>query len=327
MAGTARDGRKFDDTFEEGAQERNGRDAWDGASCEPPAWQDSDTGLFDSAASELDPPSAWLVHAIENEIIPRLMLAHREPALKLVPRGHNVKGPGSEDVVAFAALLLKRHPDEAVAYVDSMRERGVALELIYLDLLSPTARRLGELWDSDDCQFTDVTVGLWRLQQVMYDMSPEFQRGAANRVGSRRALLAPAPGSQHTLGLFMVAEFFRRAGWHVLGRPDASRSELLSTARNEWFDVVGLSVGTELHIDGLSAVIAELRKVSVNPDIAVLVGGPLFVAEPELYIQVGADATASDAPHAVTQAESLVAAREARDALHIDDNAGPQASL
>lgn len=316
MAGTLREGRNFQGSYEgfEGYEEPAGcrlPDRW----ATPVAWLDSASAPRvapaepQEAPEALDPPSAWLIHAIETEIIPRLMLAHREPALRATAREAH-KGPGPDEVAVLAALVLKREPGESAAYVDRMRKEGTALEQIYLDLLAPTARRLGELWESDDCAFTDVTVGLWRLQQVMYELSPDFHRERAPGSRSRRALLAPAPGSQHTFGLFMVAEFFRRAGWQVMGKPDVNLPDLLSVARNEWFDVVGLSVGTEVHIEGLTSVILDLRKTSVNPQLAVLVGGPVFTAQPELFARVGADATAADAPNAVARAESLMAELE-----------------
>lgn len=315
MAGTLRDGRsvqgKFEgcEDFEAQQSDCTRQERWPSRSPGQTDWLDSEpAGL--SGPTPLDPPSAWLVHAIETEIIPRLMLAHREPTLRIVPKQPICEGPGPEHVAALAKLILKRDAAESAAYVDEMCERGVALEQIYLDLLAPTARRLGELWDSDECAFTDVTVGLWRLQQVMYELSPDFQRdGQGGAAPSRRALLAPAPGSQHTFGLFMVAEFFRRAGWQVMGKPDGSTDALLAVARNEWFDVIGLSAGSDVHIEGLTSVILELRHASVNPDVAVMVGGPIFTAHPELFVRVGADATATDAPNAVAQADSLVAAR------------------
>ena len=53
--------------------------------------------------------------------------------------------------------------------------RGASVETLYLDLLAPTARHLGDLWDADVCDFTEVTVGLGRLQQVLHELSPAFQ--------------------------------------------------------------------------------------------------------------------------------------------------------
>ena len=40
-------------------------------------------------------------------------------------------------------------------------------------------------------------------------------------------MLVPLPGSQHTLGLFIVSEFFRRGGWKVWGELAASEGEII----------------------------------------------------------------------------------------------------
>lgn len=261
------------------------------------------------SSQRTESPAAWLLQTIQAEIIPRLMLAHREPTLQALVAGKPRPAPGPAEVGALAQMVMGSDPREASTYVDRLHADGMSLEMIYLDLLAPTASHLGELWVSDDCDFTEVTMGLWRLQQVMYDLSGEFLDRARDQATGHSALLAPAPGSQHTFGLFMVAEFFRRAGWNVLDKASVSAEVLLAAVRQEWFDIVGLSVGSEVHVESLASVILNLRRASLNPEVVVLVGGPLMVMQPDLIIQLGADATARDAPHAVAQAEELVAAR------------------
>ncbi|NJK90043.1 MAG: cobalamin B12-binding domain-containing protein [Myxococcales bacterium] len=87
--------------------------------------------------------------------------------------------------------------------------------MIFLDLLAPVARLLGDLWLIDLCTFTDVTIGLSRLQQLVRELAPAFEDGHDLRGFGHRALLAPAPGEQHTFGMHLVEEFLRRAGWDV----------------------------------------------------------------------------------------------------------------
>ena len=77
--------------------------------------------------------------------------------------------------------------------------------------------------------------------------------------------------------------------------------------RSEWFAVVGLSVAARRALDALAASIRALRRASRNRAIGVLVGGPLFVAHPELVARVGADATAVDGGQAPLQAQNLLA--------------------
>ncbi|RZJ18331.1 MAG: cobalamin-binding protein, partial [Haliea sp.] len=132
------------------------------------------------------------------------MLAHRAPneCLELAARDAERLGP--QDVERFARLVLARDDDVAQACVDAMRDRGVPIESIYLDLLAPVARHLGELWEQDLCDFTDVTLGLGRLQQVLRELSPAFGQSIDHPTNGRRVLLLPSPGEQHTFGLVMV---------------------------------------------------------------------------------------------------------------------------
>ena len=116
----------------------------------------------------------------------------------------------------------------------------------------------------------------------------------------------PVPGEQHTFGLLMVVEFFRRADWDVWSGLASPAYDLVRLVRNEWFAVVGLSVGSETRIDALTNGIRAIRRASLNHDIGIMVGGPIFVAHPELVARVGADATAIDGGQAALQAESLL---------------------
>ena len=253
---------------------------------------------------------AVLSQAIEHEIIPRLMLAHRAPdeCLSAVVA---IESPVSaEDVRAFAKLVLAPDENVAQACIEAMRVRGISVETIYLDLLAPVARYLGEQWELDLCDFTEVTVGLGRLQQVLRELSPAF--GQSNHQPSGRSvLLLPGPGEQHTFGLVMVAEFFRRAGWDVGGGPWEAGADPVLMVQREWFDVVGFSLGNETQVDELAACIKAVRAAALNKSICVIVGGPIFIERPEFVAYVNADAAATNGSHAPELAGQLVAAAKA----------------
>lgn len=250
-----------------------------------------------------------LLRVIEAEVVPRLVLSRRAAsgAAPVGAAGDHVPAvPDPADVEELVRLAVAHDAVAASAYVEAVRSRGASVESLYLDLLAPAARRLGELWTADLCGFADVTVALGRLQQLLRELGPAFRGEAGQRGHGRRALLVPTPGDQHTFGLVMVAEFFARAGWDVWSGPAASRAELVGLVRGSWFAVVGLSVGGECRLDGLAATIRAIRRASRNRSIGVLVGGPVFVERPELAVIVGADATAVDGRQAVLQAQDLL---------------------
>lgn len=252
---------------------------------------------------------ALLARAIENEIIPRLMLAHRSPNACLTPPEAASDELNQEDVQEFAKLVLSTEEDLALACVVAMRARGISVETIYLDLLAPVARYLGQLWDQDLCDFTEVTMGLSRLHRVLREFSPAFSRSSDCSANGRRILLLPAPGEQHTFGLVMVAEFFRRAGWDVAGGPWEAGGDPSVMVQREWFDVVGFSMANQGHVDELRECIGKVRKSALNPNVGIMVGGPAFATHPEYAELVNADGSATDGSKAPELAEKLASTR------------------
>ncbi len=242
---------------------------------------------------------------VECDVLPTLIAGHRMGAgAGRKRRSAQAKSvtPNPADLSEFCRLLLSDDGVEsASAYVDKLRARGCSLETVLLKMFGPSARFLGDLWCTDDCDFVDVTVGLARLQQLLREVSAEFVNEPATKVIGKRALLMPVPGEQHTFGLAMVEEFFRRTGWVVNSAATADAAGILNRVRARHFDVVGLSIAGEVLLPVLQPLIQSIRKASRNRHITVLVGGALMVDRPRLFAEVGADATALDGRQAVRQ--------------------------
>lgn len=257
--------------------------------------------------------SVLLAKAVEYEIIPRLMLAHRVP--REVPAEPLSEGlhVAPEDLVPFAELVLREDDVALRDFVKALRDRGVPIESVFLDLLAPAARYLGDLWDRDLCTFTEVTVGLGRLQQLLRENSTTFAGFAFEDDGdkARRVLLIPCPGEQHTFGLSLVGEFFHREGWEVVSSFVESEGAP-AMVQKDWFDVVGFSLGCESSIERLNETMSLVRKKSLNPGVSIIVGGAIFGLHPEFCSQIPADAIITDGSAAPALAEKLLAASRAR---------------
>lgn len=251
---------------------------------------------------------AILTRTVQLDVIPRLVVAHTAgvaisaPSLIVAP----------SHVAELVQLVLARGDCAAIAFVEGMRDGGAAAESLYLDLLAPAARRLGVMWEEDTCDFMEVTVGLWRLQSAMRELSPSFLDQRAGRAEGPRILLVPLPGESHTFGLSMVYEFFRRAGWNAWSGPVADSAELAALVRRERVDVVGFSLSCDERLETVYSEIRAVRRASLNPGLSVMVGGPPFADNPLLAAQLGADGTATDGRQAVAQAKALVEDSRAR---------------
>lgn len=246
-----------------------------------------------------------LSRLIESEIIPRLMVAHAADAP--VTCSQTIT---AQEIAALAPLALEVEADALLAHVEAILARGVTLDTLMVDLLAPTARLLGELWESDRLDFVDVTMALWRLQEVVHEITARRPPEGACPDVARRALFATMPDDQHSFGTLVVDEVFRRAGWATdrMGAP--AMPDLLARVGRTWFDLVGLTVSCDAHIALLKSVIVALRNVSRNPRLCIMVGGQVFSADPQLAVRIGADGTAGDARRALRVADDLVSVRE-----------------
>jgi methanogenic corrinoid protein MtbC1 len=272
----------------------------------------SDSPTWTLAEQNRDAAEARLTHLVrtlESEVIPRLLQAHRVVPDGLLPLVSQCAPPTEPEVQHFVSLVLGRDDLPVAECIAAIRRKGMSVEMVYLDLLAPAARLLGRLWEEDLRDFTEVTVGLGRLQHLLQELSPAFGAEVQFPPNARRALLMPAPGDQHTFGLAMVAEFFSRSGWEVASGDIHSPTNAVDMARQQWFDTIGFSVGSETRLDWLKDCIRIVRQVSRNKNVGIMVGGPVFSEHPEYVALVGADCTAVDGKDAPVQAEILVAKR------------------
>jgi methanogenic corrinoid protein MtbC1 len=248
-----------------------------------------------------------LLSVIESQIIPRLLDAHQGPALLGVAAPDAPVVPAtSQDMQDFTTACLAADSQAVFNQVDILRGKGLSVQTIFLDVITPAARHLGDLWKEDQLDFTVVAQGLLRMHHAMRHLGYETHAGPQIAGDVRRIMLASAPGSQHILGLAMVSEFFRGDGWQVVVEISTTENALLNAVAHEWFDVVGLSVGLVEQLPHIPELIASLKKASRNPHTFVVLGGPALLDSANHAMALGADGISVNAAEAVNLAGDLL---------------------
>jgi methanogenic corrinoid protein MtbC1 len=256
-----------------------------------------------------------LLKTIEGEVIPRLILAHRRQGLRY--RDDVDSDAGSESnrsstqlsaaqVEQLCVMLSAGHDAEALAYMHELQSLGVDRNTLYLDLLAPAARWFGVAWENESADFVEVTVGVRRLQKLARGLAEEAGGSPQLPLAGRRALIGVLPGEQHVFGSQIVVHMLRQARWDVWDAPGATETDILSFIQNEWFAVVGLSISSFEQIDALSGLIRQIRRLSLNRDVRIMVGGLPFYERADSVALAGADVAAIDGRDAVRRAEQLI---------------------
>ncbi|MEL6665060.1 MAG: cobalamin-dependent protein [Pseudomonadota bacterium] len=264
-------------------------------------------GVSPQSSNKSSNPAADLARTIEAEILPRLVLVHSNDA---APISHSNMGGEihPEQLDEFVNLMIDRSGVSGREMVDAFIEDGVAPEVIYLDLLAPAARQMGAMWESDIRNFSEVTIGLCRLHEVLRHQSliPDREH-VFPAPNAPTILLSTVLEDQHVFGVIMVAEFFRKNGWQVICEPGASTEEILRITSRQNLDMIGLSVARSFEASTVSVVIEQIRTSSRNSDIKVILGGPLIERDPTFAGRVGADGGMVDAEAAPAAAKTLLA--------------------
>ncbi len=261
-------------------------------------WSDEPMSNFTSSIANL----------VERAVIPRVIEAHNDavPVDAARNRWH-------DEAIAFAALAIDADAEELLKRLDVMLNSGTEIESILINILAPAARRLGIMWEQDDCDFVDVTMGLWRLQEVVRELSARVPTKPGRPDAGYRAVFSAMPGEQHNFGTVIVEDIFRRAGWSTELLLEGQQGALLNAVATHRYDMVGLTVSLDVHTERLPSLILAIRSVSRNPRLCILLGGRVLMDDPQLALRVGADGTAADAQSAVALADRLVSANACRE--------------
>ena len=253
-----------------------------------------------------------LLSAVENELIPRLLVTHATEVSEAIGEAGAGAVPASGPWAAeaelrrFATLCLEDETDRLNRHVSALLSRGVDLEAVYLHLVAPAARHLGELWSADELSFVDVQLGLSRLHRLVRECGSVGARAEPAALGGGEGLsilLSTVPGDQHTFGVALAADFFDRRGWQVANLAGLDREALLEDVGATRYSAVGLSLHNEEFASRLPELVRAMRERSLNPDVLVLVGGDWFARDPGRGAGTGADLVAGDAPAAIREAE------------------------
>jgi methanogenic corrinoid protein MtbC1 len=212
-----------------------------------------------------------LLATIHEKIIPQLVLTHCE-----IGKGGACPDlrppPTDQEVAAFAAIAVREDDTAALGFVEGLASQGVSLEAVLLHLVAPAARLLGDEWLDDLRTFTEVTIGLGTLQRIVHVLGPSFAPDTANR---GLVVLIAAPSEQHTLGIYMLGEFLRKAGWGVLVEPNMSEDELVSMVGSQRVELLGISMSSSQGMKALGHLVTSVRRASVNSDLTIMMGGSL----------------------------------------------------
>lgn len=210
--------------------------------------------------------------------------------------------PTEAEIDRLCYALMEPDHTAAARIIGHIRAEGATLERIYLSYLSAAAKRLGELWATDQASFLEVTIGSARIYAILNTMRVAIAR--PTKLQRRSAVFALVPGEDHSLGVRMAADLLRDRGWDIELHQGLSHDVLVDVLRGNETRLIGLSAGGSRSLVPLMRLIVALR-IS-NPRARIIVGGQIVNEGLDTLNLIGADACAPDFESTLAEMERLI---------------------
>ncbi len=198
----------------------------------------------------------------------------------------------------YLAALRSGDRRRAFAVVDDAHANGLDMGALYIQVLQPSLREVGRLWQENEMTVAEEHLATAITQMVMARVADETS--ARTLPGARTLIAACAEMERHDVGLRMVCDLLEQEGWTAayLGAT-VPRESLARLVHEQRPDAVILSASITRHLPQLQGMIASVR-AAMGPVVPfIMVGGRPFLDDPALAQRLGADATAHDALLAV----------------------------
>jgi MerR family transcriptional regulator, light-induced transcriptional regulator len=199
----------------------------------------------------------------------------------------------------FLDALRKGDRRAAFRTIDEAIIAGGAAGEIYMDVIQPSLRRIGDLWQHNALTVAEEHLATSIAQDAM---SRIYQRAhiALEEERAPKLIAACADEEQHQVGLRMLCDLLEMDGWDTLYLgASVPIDSLVRLVEMQLPDAVALSASIAPHILRVREAIDTIRSANLPKQPVIAVGGNAFLLDPSLAAQIGADITASDAVEAV----------------------------
>lgn len=201
-------------------------------------------------------------------------------------------------VAALVRAALDDGPDGLAALRADLRRARVG-DVDLVDVYLPqAARELGCQWLEDEASFSEVSIGVARMQALLHRIGRGWLERTEPVAGQPSVLLLLPEGEQHTFGAMVVLAQLRRRGASVRFRSGGAVAEIGAAVQQHEYDAALISVGCEEKLELCRKLVQALRKGS-GGDMRIVVGGAVLDRPVDVLQATGADLVTNDLERAL----------------------------
>ena len=270
-------------------------------------------------------PEELCLHEVAESLDVHYMTAYRYVRLGILParregRSWRIRRDDLDDFVAKGEPRTERGQadwadrffnrvlaaDEAGAWgvIEAALSSGMTIPDVYPALLSPTMRRIGDLWSADELDIATEHAASEVAARIVARLGPRLARRGVRR---GTVVLGSTATELHSLPLAMATDLFRASQFDAIDLgaylpPDSFASFVAET---DDLVAVGIGVTTPGQEDEIGKTLAALRSVT---DVPIVIGG--YGVDEAVALELGADGWADTGEGAVELVEALLSSAD-----------------
>lgn len=243
-----------------------------------------------------------VVSSEKRQKLQELLSSAQQCIRDYIPMNTAVKESAYEkEIEEYMGCLFKKNTRQAIGMIRKFIDQGISLDDIYVEILSESMKRVGELWHTAeitvDTEHYCTSVTQMAMAQ-MYGMLFDGER-------KNRLVLCVCPGMElHEMGARIIADLFENHGWDSIFLGAAVPIDyIMDSVRENHPDMVTLSVSMPQHLIDCEKAVREIKKEF--PDIKVAVGGKAFESTDDIWKKWPVDIYSKDARELLIRADNL----------------------
>lgn len=204
----------------------------------------------------------------------------------------------------YQELLLSAQKRKALKYIDQLIDDGIPFRNIYLDIIQPVQREIGNLWHRNKISVAQEHYCTGVSQLVIAHMYPRMFNASPSKY---KVVSTCVHGELHELGLRMVTDIMELDGWdtYYLGA-NMPNDSILSMLKAQKADLLAISVTFPLNLHKAEELVSLVRQDKDLQPLKIMVGGYAFMQDTALWQKIRADSFAPNADIASKVASSLL---------------------
>lgn len=204
----------------------------------------------------------------------------------------------------YLDLLLAGKRRAASSLVLHACTNGTGIADIYMHVFQPVLWEVGRRWQLNELSVGQEHYCTAATQTIMTQLYPV----AFDAPRNGHSIVSVSPGENlHEVGIRMVNDLCELDGWdtHFLGS-NLPLDEVVKTLRDRKPEILAISATMNQQISDVRSLAESVRSEDLLPELKVVVGGRCFSHCPDLWREIGADATAATATEAVQLLRTIV---------------------